>query len=43
MGGYTLVVAGTDGSETSFRAVERAAELVRADRRPRRPHHMSTP
>ena len=29
MGGYGTVVVGTDGSETSFRAVERAAELAR--------------
>jgi nucleotide-binding universal stress UspA family protein len=29
MGGYATVVVGTDGSETSFRAVERAAELAR--------------
>src|SRR3954453_7100592 len=29
MGGYTTVVVGTDGSETSFRAVERAAEVAR--------------
>jgi len=29
MGGYRTVVVGTDGSETSFRAVERAAELAR--------------
>lgn len=29
MGGYQTVVVGTDGSETSFRAVERAAELAR--------------
>ena len=29
MGGYSTVVVGTDGSETSFRAVERAAELAR--------------
>jgi len=29
MGGYTTVVVGTDGSETSFRAVERAATLAR--------------
>ena len=28
-GGYTTVVVGTDGSETSFRAVERAATLAR--------------
>jgi nucleotide-binding universal stress UspA family protein len=28
MGGYTTVVVGTDGSETSFRAVERAAALA---------------
>lgn len=27
--GYQTVVVGTDGSETSFRAVERAAELAR--------------
>jgi nucleotide-binding universal stress UspA family protein len=26
MGGYTTVVVGTDGSETSFRAVDRAAK-----------------
>ncbi|HVU92431.1 MAG TPA: universal stress protein [Jatrophihabitans sp.] len=29
MGGYSTVVVGTDGSETSFRAVERAAVLAR--------------
>src|SRR3954447_24445964 len=29
MGGYSTVVVGTDGSETSFRAVERAAEVAR--------------
>ena len=29
MGGYTTVVVGTDGSETSFRAVDRAARLAR--------------
>jgi nucleotide-binding universal stress UspA family protein len=29
MSGYRTVVVGTDGSETSFRAVERAAELAR--------------
>ena len=29
MGGYTTVVVGTDGSETSFCAVDRAAELAR--------------
>jgi nucleotide-binding universal stress UspA family protein len=29
MGGYTTVVVGTDGSETSFRAVDRAAALAR--------------
>ena len=29
MTGYRTVVVGTDGSETSFRAVERAAELAR--------------
>jgi nucleotide-binding universal stress UspA family protein len=29
MGGYQTVVVGTDGSETSFRAVERAATLAR--------------
>ncbi len=29
MGGYTTVVVGTDGSETSYRAVERAAALAR--------------
>jgi nucleotide-binding universal stress UspA family protein len=29
MGAYQTVVVGTDGSETSFRAVERAAELAR--------------
>jgi nucleotide-binding universal stress UspA family protein len=29
MGGYTTVVVGTDGSETSFRAVDRAASLAR--------------
>lgn len=29
MGGYQTVVVGTDGSETSFRAVDRAAELAR--------------
>jgi nucleotide-binding universal stress UspA family protein len=28
MGGYTTVVVGTDGSETSFRAVDRAAALA---------------
>jgi nucleotide-binding universal stress UspA family protein len=28
MGGYSTVVVGTDGSETSFRAVERAARLA---------------
>lgn len=28
MGGYQTVVVGTDGSETSFRAVERAATLA---------------
>jgi nucleotide-binding universal stress UspA family protein len=28
MGGYTTVVVGTDGSETSFRAVDRAATLA---------------
>lgn len=28
MGGYTTVVVGTDGSETSFRAVDRAAKLA---------------
>jgi nucleotide-binding universal stress UspA family protein len=28
MGGYNTVVVGTDGSETSFRAVERAATLA---------------
>lgn len=28
MGGYQTVVVGTDGSETSFRAVERAAALA---------------
>ena len=29
MGGYQTVVVGTDGSETSFRAVDRAAALAR--------------
>ena len=29
MGAYTTVVVGTDGSETSFHAVDRAAELAR--------------
>lgn len=29
MGGYQTVVVGTDGSETSFHAVERAATLAR--------------
>lgn len=29
MGGYQTVVVGTDGSETSFRAVDRAASLAR--------------
>lgn len=29
MGAYSTVVVGTDGSETSFRAVDRAAELAR--------------
>jgi nucleotide-binding universal stress UspA family protein len=29
MGGYQTVVVGTDGSETSFRAVDRAATLAR--------------
>jgi nucleotide-binding universal stress UspA family protein len=29
MGGYRTILVGTDGSETSFRAVERAAELAR--------------
>jgi nucleotide-binding universal stress UspA family protein len=29
MGGYNTVVVGTDGSETSFRAVDRAAALAR--------------
>lgn len=29
MGGYQTVVVGTDGSETSMRAVDRAAELAR--------------
>jgi nucleotide-binding universal stress UspA family protein len=29
MGGYQTVVVGTDGSETSLRAVDRAAELAR--------------
>jgi len=29
MGAYTTVVVGTDGSETSFRAVDRAAALAR--------------
>ena len=29
MGAYTTIVVGTDGSETSFRAVDRAAELAR--------------
>lgn len=28
MGGYQTIVVGTDGSETSFRAVERAAALA---------------
>lgn len=28
MGGYTTIVVGTDGSETSFRAVDRAAALA---------------
>jgi nucleotide-binding universal stress UspA family protein len=28
MGGYSTVVVGTDGSETSFRAVERAAAIA---------------
>jgi len=28
MGGYRTIVVGTDGSETSFRAVERAAALA---------------
>jgi nucleotide-binding universal stress UspA family protein len=28
MGGYSTVVVGTDGSETSFRAVDRAAALA---------------
>lgn len=28
MGGYSTVVVGTDGSETSFRAVDRAARLA---------------
>jgi nucleotide-binding universal stress UspA family protein len=30
MGGYRTIVVGTDGSETSFRAVERAAALAAA-------------
>lgn len=29
MGGYSTIVVGTDGSETSFRAVDRAAKLAR--------------
>jgi nucleotide-binding universal stress UspA family protein len=29
MGGYQTIVVGTDGSETSFRAVDRAAALAR--------------
>ena len=29
MGGYTTIVVGTDGSETSLRAVDRAAKLAR--------------
>jgi nucleotide-binding universal stress UspA family protein len=29
MGGYRTIVVGTDGSETSFRAVERAGALAR--------------
>jgi nucleotide-binding universal stress UspA family protein len=29
MGGYQTIVVGTDGSETSFRAVDRAATLAR--------------
>lgn len=29
MGAYTTIVVGTDGSETSFRAVDRAAEIAR--------------
>lgn len=29
MSGYTTVLAGTDGSESSFRAVDRAAEVAR--------------
>jgi nucleotide-binding universal stress UspA family protein len=29
MGGYRTIVVGTDGSETSFRAVDRAATLAR--------------
>lgn len=29
MGGYSTIVVGTDGSETSFRAVDRAATLAR--------------
>lgn len=29
MGGYSTIVVGTDGSETSFRAVDRAAALAR--------------
>ncbi|MEO9139800.1 MAG: universal stress protein [Jatrophihabitans sp.] len=29
MGGYNIVVVGTDGSETSLKAVDRAAELAR--------------
>ena len=33
MGGYTTVVVGTDGSETSFRAVDRAAALAQRRRR----------
>lgn len=30
MTGYTTVLVGTDGSESSFRAVDRAAEIARA-------------
>ena len=29
MGGYTTIVVGTESSETSYRAVDRAAELAR--------------
>ena len=29
MSGYTTILAGTDGSESSFRAVDRAAEVAR--------------